>query len=195
MKDGDRWKVNNFVEGHAHVLCTPRKTHLLRSFREVTPAQKSLIDTFRGANVNTAQTISVMGIDSEGYEEVGCTERDDRNYIGKTRNEMRDYDAELFLNHFKKKAEMNPSYYFAYKVDEENRLTHCFWADGGARKAYAHFGDVVVFDTTYSINKYSLICAPFTGVNHHFQSINFGCGLLKDEINHQKHSSPIKILL
>ncbi|KAK1256794.1 hypothetical protein QJS04_geneDACA020115 [Acorus gramineus] len=23
MKDGEKWKVNNFVEGHAHVLCTP----------------------------------------------------------------------------------------------------------------------------------------------------------------------------
>ncbi|KAK1267435.1 Protein FAR-RED IMPAIRED RESPONSE 1 [Acorus gramineus] len=168
LKDGERWKVHNLVEGHAHVLCTPRKTHLLRSYREVTAAQKSLIDTFRGANVSTAQTMSILGTDSGGYGEVGCTERDVRNYIGKTRSDLRDYDAELFLNHFKEKSEMNPSYYFAYEVDKENRLTHCFWADGEARKAYAHFEDVVVFDTTYSTNKYSLICAPSTGVNHHF---------------------------
>ncbi|KAK1257046.1 Protein FAR-RED IMPAIRED RESPONSE 1 [Acorus gramineus] len=181
MKDGERWKVHSLVEGHSHVLCTPRKTHLLRSHREVTNAQKSLIDTFRGANVSTAQTMSILGMDSGGYEEVGCTERDIRNYIGKNRNELKDYDAELFPNHFKEKSEMNPSCYFAYKVDKDNKLTHCFWADGGARKAYGHFGDVVVFDTTYSTNKYSLICAPFTGVNHHFQSINFGCGLLNDE--------------
>ncbi|KAK1267363.1 Protein FAR-RED IMPAIRED RESPONSE 1 [Acorus gramineus] len=76
---------------------------------------------------------------------------------------------------------MNHSYYFAYEVDDENRLTHSFWADGGARTAYAYLRDVVVFDTTYNTNKYSLICAPFTGVNHYFQFINFGCGLLKDE--------------
>ncbi|KAK1267428.1 Protein FAR-RED IMPAIRED RESPONSE 1 [Acorus gramineus] len=181
MKDDQRWKVRVLVEGHAHVLCTPRKTHLLRSHREVTNVQKSLIDTFRGSNVSTAQTISVMGSESGGYGEIGCTERDVRNYLAKSRDKLKDYDAELFLNHFKEKKEMSSSYYFAYEVDEENKLTHCFWADGEARKAYANFGDVVVFDTTYSTNKYSLICAPFTGVNHHFQSINFGCGLLKDE--------------
>ena len=76
---------------------------------------------------------------------------------------------------------MNPSNYFAYEVDEDGRLTHCFWVDGGARKAYVHFGDVVVFDTTYDTNQYSLIFAPFTRVNHHFQSITLGCGLLKDD--------------
>ncbi|KAK1270078.1 Protein FAR-RED IMPAIRED RESPONSE 1 [Acorus gramineus] len=181
VKDGQRWKVRVLVDVHAHILCTPRKSHLLRSHREVTNAQKSLIDTFRETNVSTAQVMSIMGLDSGGYGEIGCTERDVRNYLSKTRDDLKDCDAEMFLNHFKEKKEMNPSFYFAYEVDEENKLTHCFWADGNCRKAYAHFGDVVVFDTTYNTNKYSLICAPFTGVNHHFQSINFGCGLLKDE--------------
>ncbi|KAK1278535.1 hypothetical protein QJS04_geneDACA022233 [Acorus gramineus] len=78
LKDGEIWKVHNLVEGHSHVLCTPRKTHLLRSHREVTSAQKSLIDTFRGANVGTSQTMSILGMDSGGFEEVGCTKRDIR---------------------------------------------------------------------------------------------------------------------
>ncbi|GAB2291065.1 hypothetical protein Dimus_038142 [Dionaea muscipula] len=47
--------------------------------------------------------------------------------------------------------------------------------------AYDYFGDVVVFDTTYRTNKYNMPFAPFTGVNHHFQSIQFGCALLQDE--------------
>ncbi|KZV20430.1 protein FAR-RED IMPAIRED RESPONSE 1-like, partial [Dorcoceras hygrometricum] len=43
------------------------------------------------------------------------------------------------------------------------------------------FGDVVVFDTTYNTNKYGMIFAPFVGVNHHHQTIVFGCGFLSDE--------------
>ncbi|KAI8524891.1 hypothetical protein RHMOL_Rhmol13G0184700 [Rhododendron molle] len=47
--------------------------------------------------------------------------------------------------------------------------------------AYHYFGDVVTFDTTYRTNKYDMPFAPFTGVNHHMQSIQFGCALLQDE--------------
>ncbi|KAL2503763.1 Protein FAR1-RELATED SEQUENCE 5 [Abeliophyllum distichum] len=47
--------------------------------------------------------------------------------------------------------------------------------------SYAFFGDAVVFDTTYNTNKYSMIFAPFVGVNNHGQTILFGCGLLSDE--------------
>ena len=47
--------------------------------------------------------------------------------------------------------------------------------------AYHYFGDVVSFDTTYRTNKYDMSFAPFTGVNHHLQSIQFGCALLQDE--------------
>ncbi|XP_061368869.1 protein FAR1-RELATED SEQUENCE 5-like [Gastrolobium bilobum] len=49
------------------------------------------------------------------------------------------------------------------------------------RFAYQQFGDVITFDTTYRTNKYSLPFAPFTGLNHHLQSILFGCALLQDE--------------
>ena len=43
------------------------------------------------------------------------------------------------------------------------------------------FGDVVIFDTTYNTNRYGMIFAPLTGVNHHGQTIIFGCGFLSDE--------------
>ena len=40
---------------------------------------------------------------------------------------------------------------------------------------------MIVFDTTYKTNHLNLPFAPFTGVNHHRQSILFGCALLADE--------------
>ena len=47
--------------------------------------------------------------------------------------------------------------------------------------AYSEFGDVVVFDTTYQTNRFCFPFAPFVGVNHHKQSILFGCALIADE--------------
>ena len=40
---------------------------------------------------------------------------------------------------------------------------------------------MVVFDITYKTNYLNLPFAPFTGVNHHQQSILFGCALFADE--------------
>ena len=58
-------------------------------------------------------------------------------------------------------------------------------ADGRVISSYLSFFDVIVFDTTYKTNHLNLPFAPFTGVNHHRQSILFSCVLLADE---QKNS-------
>lgn len=39
----------------------------------------------------------------------------------------------------------------------------------------------MVFDTTYSLNRYLMIFSPFVRVNHDGQTIIFGFGLLIDE--------------
>ncbi|XP_038683058.1 protein FAR1-RELATED SEQUENCE 5-like [Tripterygium wilfordii] len=48
-------------------------------------------------------------------------------------------------------------------------------------RAYNAFGDVLVFDTNYSTNRYGLIFAPFVGVNHHGQGTLLACAFLSDE--------------
>ncbi|XP_060178259.1 protein FAR1-RELATED SEQUENCE 5-like [Lycium barbarum] len=60
-------------------------------------------------------------------------------------------------------------------------MANFFWRDGRSRIDYEIFGDVVYFDTTYRTNKYRMICAPFIGINHHWQNIIFGCAFLSDE--------------
>ncbi|XP_073120322.1 protein FAR1-RELATED SEQUENCE 5-like [Henckelia pumila] len=49
------------------------------------------------------------------------------------------------------------------KLDDDGRLCNVFWKDSMMKEDYDIFGDVMVFDTTYRINKYNLICAPFVG--------------------------------
>jgi hypothetical protein len=47
--------------------------------------------------------------------------------------------------------------------------------------AYKYFGDAVYFDTTYSQTENMLPFAAFTGVNHHGDSVIFGCALILDK--------------
>ncbi|XP_042980173.1 protein FAR1-RELATED SEQUENCE 5-like [Carya illinoinensis] len=61
------------------------------------------------------------------------------------------------------------------------RLKNVFWVDARSRAAYQSFGDAITFDTTYLTNAYKMPFAPFVGVNHHGQSILFGCGLISNE--------------
>ena len=42
--------------------------------------------------------------------------------------------------------------------------------------SYISFRDVVTLNTTYQTNKYDLIYGAFMGVNHHDQTVLFGCG-------------------
>lgn len=61
-------------------------------------------------------------------------------------------------------------------MDKEVRLRNVFWADAWSIVAYEAFGDVITFDTTYLTNKHGMPFTPFVSVNHHRQTILFGCG-------------------
>ncbi|XP_074303031.1 protein FAR1-RELATED SEQUENCE 5-like [Silene latifolia] len=80
---------------------------------------------------------------------------------------------------------MCPSFYFDFEVDEKGRLSHVFWVNPISIKNYLLFGDMTSFDTTFRKNKYRMIFAPFTGVDHHKRCVTFGAGLL---INESKES-------
>ena len=60
-------------------------------------------------------------------------------------------------------------------------MTNFFWRDGKSKLDYNSFRDVVIFYTTYQTNKYNLICAPFVGINHHWNNILFGYAFLVNE--------------
>jgi len=83
-------------------------------------------------------------------------------------------------NIFKKKLSLI-QIFFASEVDNAGTLRSIFWADEKAISLYLSFCDVIVFDITYRTNHLNLPFTPFNGVNHHRQSILFGCALLADE--------------
>lgn len=68
------------------------------------------------------------------------------------REANRAHDAQFSVDNLRRKQEVDPSFYFAYEMDNENSLKHVFWLDTVGRNNYSLFGDVLVFDTTYETN-------------------------------------------
>ncbi|XP_074377988.1 protein FAR1-RELATED SEQUENCE 5-like [Apium graveolens] len=156
---------------------------LVQHERHVNTATRSLIKTLYDSGVRNCQVMNVTGNIHGGNDKVGFNVQHVRNVLRdkrKKRFEIGDVQAGLDLLH--RLNEKNGSKYFIRtKVDEENRLKCLVWIDLRYLMAYQNFSDVVVFDTTYRANRYTMSFVPFTEVNHHYQSVIFGFVLMRDE--------------
>ncbi|KAF7150738.1 hypothetical protein RHSIM_Rhsim02G0163600 [Rhododendron simsii] len=181
VRKGEKYVVSQFFEGHNHTLASPRRVHLLRSHHKVSAAKKALVEQLSAANVPTCQQMTLFELESGGLENVGCSQQDLCNYKRDMKKMVDGHDANMLYEHFETEKVKNDDFTYTIEEDDEGRMTNCFWADATARKSYQYFGDVVVFDTTYKTNRYSMIFAPILGVNHHRQTTLFGCAFLCDE--------------
>ncbi|PIN12418.1 hypothetical protein CDL12_14969 [Handroanthus impetiginosus] len=157
-----KYKVVNFVAKHTgHNLVSPSKTHLLRSLR----------------NINVAQTSQADDIDSSGIApKAGFA------LMAKQRTvEMKIGDTGGVLEYLQQRQLDDPNFFYAIQIDEDDLIANILWVDAQMMADYAHFGDVVCFDTTYRKNKEGRPFALFDGVNHHKQTIVFGAALIYDE--------------
>ncbi|KAL5831998.1 hypothetical protein ACOSQ4_017352 [Xanthoceras sorbifolium] len=152
----DKWKVSVFKDIHNHNIVSPTRRMKMKSNKYMPKAAKRLTETFHRENLQIRKVCSILGGKDIGFDSRDC------------------------YNHLRNQAE-NPQFFYAIQCDEDERATNFFWVDSRSRMAYHYFRDVATFDTTYRTNKYDMPFAPFTGVNHHLQSIQFGRALLQDE--------------
>ncbi|XP_026399271.1 protein FAR1-RELATED SEQUENCE 5-like [Papaver somniferum] len=171
------WYINEFIEDHNHVMVSPKKIMLMRSNKHMPLESKSLAEAFNKSKIHVGKVVSLFG----QRESTGFDTRDVYNHLRNVRKSLLDVgDAAALVNYFRRRTLENPSFYYAFQVDEEGRATNV-WVDARSWIAYIRFGDAVTFDTTYKTNKYSMLFAPFTGTNHHRQSITFGFAWLGNE--------------
>lgn len=57
-----------------------------------------------------------------------------------------------------------------------------FWIAGASHMAYAKYNYCLSFDTTYMTNIHKMSCGPFIDINNLGQSIQFGCGFIRNEL-------------
>ncbi|XP_031286624.1 protein FAR1-RELATED SEQUENCE 5-like [Pistacia vera] len=180
-RDDGKWYVAKLEKNHNHELVTPAMRHFLRSHKQEHNQNNSPSSSFSSSGLGLTASLNVLTEDCNGFGKMGFAAQTSVNYIGRGRLSTFGIDAQSLLGFFKLMQANDPAFYYAIQVDEEDRLSSVFWVDTRSRIAYNCFSDVVAFDTTYQVNQYKMPFAPFTGVNHHKQSVLLGCALLADE--------------
>ena len=90
-------------------------------------------------------------------------------------------DAESAIAYFTGRKDTDPTFYFEYDVDSEERLNNLFWSNAQPQVDYKYFSVVSVFDFIYNTNEYHKPLVVLTGVNNHFETIVFGSALVSYE--------------
>ncbi|WOK95268.1 protein FAR1-RELATED SEQUENCE 6 isoform X1 [Canna indica] len=179
--DNGSCRINSVRLEHSHPL-VPRRSRFCICNRDlpIGVQRKLELNGIEGSGViRTDRPCSVQAGD---YENASTLEKECKNSLEKPRQFWLSVgDAEAIFDYFIRMKSKNSSFFYAMDIDEESRIKNVFWADARSRAAYEEFGDVVMIDTTYLANKYDMPFVPFIGVNHHGQSILFGCGLLSNE--------------
>ncbi|XP_014751141.1 protein FAR1-RELATED SEQUENCE 5-like [Brachypodium distachyon] len=179
VKETGCWFVKDFIDEHTHPLAPRDLACLLRSHRKISDEQKADIVEMEISELRKHKIMDILVMQYGGYDEVGCTTRDIYNFCHLYKQEtVAAGDAQTVIRDMMARQEIDSNFFFKYLVDGEGHLKGFFWADSQSRLDYEVFGNVVVFDSTYRTNKYNL---PFVGLNHHRNTVVFGCGIISHE--------------
>ncbi|XP_074346426.1 protein FAR1-RELATED SEQUENCE 5-like [Apium graveolens] len=178
------WEIKSLELNHNHNVVSPSKINLIKRERHVTATQKNLIKSLHVSGIAPRQQMNIFGKIHGGEEQVGFHTQHLRNVVRDFRKDnlgVNDAQAGLDLLH-RLEEESGRIFFIRALIDKEGRLKCLLWVDPRSLLAYKNFGDVVAFDTTYRTNRYAMPFVPFTGVNHHYQSVLFGFALMRDEL-------------
>ncbi|XP_042501706.1 protein FAR1-RELATED SEQUENCE 5-like [Macadamia integrifolia] len=182
LVDDGKYKCCEFVREHNHELHSTTTVHMLRSQRKMLDIHRHEIDLADDSGIMPRSTFELMGRQAGGIENLSCLTQDVRNYLRTKRQRALTYgEAGSLMKYFVTQTRTNPSFTYSFQLDSEEQITNIFWADPKMIIDYAHFGDVISFDTTFRTNKECRPFGLFAGFNHHRGCTVFGAALLYDE--------------
>ncbi|XP_043720901.1 protein FAR1-RELATED SEQUENCE 5-like [Telopea speciosissima] len=173
--------VDQFISAHNHSLVEPAEIYRLRSHQWLSDLVVQIANTLDDCGIGPATIYEVVKSMSGGASQVGLPELAFKNFMKRQNQKFLGMDLKKLIEYLHHSKLCDPQFFCKMATTDDGTIRGIFWVDGAARAAYHVFGDVVVFDTTYKKNRYHFPFGPFTGVNHHGQSILFGCGLVADE--------------
>ena len=179
LPDFGKWKVLKFTDHHNHDMLDVAETAFLPAYRSLNDEDKSRILLLRNAGLATSKIIAVLREEASGQP--AWIERDIYNEIARIGGERRELDAADVLQLLQEMKQEDDRVMYFHTVDDNHALQHIFWMLPWSKELYAKYHDVVVFDTTYQINRYKMPCGIFVGVNNHGQSIPLAGCLILDE--------------
>lgn len=199
--DAGKWVVILVSNEHNHEL-TPKDVHLMRSHKRMESISnyKSIMHTSVSSisgTLSMSDKLDGLGgrsslrkrrfkgrhlADEIQKELLGDEDAYVANGHLQTRKQLfEEGEAQAVSEYFIHIQCLDPTFFYAVDLDKDERPRCLFWIDGKSRTRYSHFGDVIIFDSTYIVNKYRMPLTSFIGVNHHGQAVLFGCALLREE--------------
>jgi hypothetical protein len=121
---------------------------------QVTNISASNIDLIDDFGIQPKTSREFMSCQAGGVECIGHTLRDHNNYL-RDKRQITLIHGEVIsiLRYFCKHAIDNPSFQHTEQEDDQNEFRNIYWVHAQMVIDYAHFGDVVIFDTTHDTNK------------------------------------------
>jgi zinc finger SWIM domain-containing protein 3 len=167
---------------HNHMLQLPEARHLLPSQRRISEIQAFEIEIADDSGIAPKNAHEFASRRVGGSGSLSYTRRDHKNHLRtKRQRELKYGEAGSMLKYFQDKSIENPSFQHVVQLDCDEQIANVFWADAKMIIDYAHFGDVVTFDTTFGTNKEYRPFGVFVGFNHFRETVTFGASLLYDE--------------
>ena len=176
------WYVDSFEDKHSHILAGPDEVPFLWSHRKIKEYQKHEIMSMGAAGIRIHDMMDSLISKHVWYGGVGFTRREIYNLCAREKRKLLSKgDAATVIGIMASRKQRDPSFFFEYKLDKEGHLNRMFWCDSQSRHDYEDFGDVLVFDSTYKMNRYGMPFIPFVGLNNHRKTTVFGCAIVSDE--------------
>ncbi|XP_076937842.1 protein FAR1-RELATED SEQUENCE 5-like [Bidens hawaiensis] len=172
---------DDFVEGNNHKMFVDSDMQFVRSARKLTHVQEEAIYELSNMNLGPVKAFNLMRTQYGGFEKVGATKDDCKNFKQGLNCYIGGYDAEMIIQRLCAKKTFSSDYSFEYDVNDDHELIRMFWADETSKSNYIAFGDIISFDATFKTNKYKMVFVPFTEIDNHCHSVTVGAGLLASE--------------
>ena len=153
-REAGNYEVTDLVLEHNHIMQLQETCHFLPSQRKISEIQAFEIEIADDSGIGPKAAYECASRRVGGPSVLGYIRRDHKNHLRtKRQRELMYGEAGSMLKYFQDKVAQNPSFQYAIQLDNEEQITNIFWADARMIIDYAHFGDVVSFDTTFGTNK------------------------------------------
>ena len=154
----NKYVVYKFFEKHNHSLVHENDYKYLRAARKLTFSKQQLLRQLSEANIGPTRAWKVMTHMYGGFENIGATDVECRNYRRGLDNFIGNRDAQMVVEKLLSRQEFFSDFSVEYKQDKNDKtLIGLFWADAQAKLNYAAFGDVVSFDATFRSNRLAYV--------------------------------------
>ncbi|OIT08096.1 protein far1-related sequence 5, partial [Nicotiana attenuata] len=122
LDDSGCWRVSKVVHDHNHELL-PFVSRLMAGHRSVCDSLKRDLVAHDRSGIRPSKNIRLAEVQRGRPQNLGCTPKDCRNYILKSRNfEMQEGDAQSLLNFFREIQVKDREFFYSFDVDNIGRL-------------------------------------------------------------------------